>query len=351
VNFDFSDDQQVIGQTAKELLAIRFRPERVRTLAEKGEYADDVWAELCDLGWPGIFIDENFGGQGLGIVELVILQEALGYVVAPLPFLSNAAAGLMIQHAGSDRQRERWLPGIASGEVRGTVGLVGRDGEAKLVPDGATAEVIVLAAQDGAVVVDRAEADIAPLKTMDHTRRFARVRSQGGEMLTGDVAAGLDRVATAVAAELVGVAQRALDMATDYARNRKQFGRAIGAYQGVSHCLAQMLLETQGARSATYYAAWAADAEPDTLALAASMAKAYASDAGGRVTSSALQVHGGIGFTWEHDVHFLLKRAKTDGLLYGSARERRETVAALSGLEVPNRPATLRLTSPSRSAR
>jgi alkylation response protein AidB-like acyl-CoA dehydrogenase len=122
-------------------------------------------------------------------------------------------------------------------------------------------------------------------------------------------------------------------MAVDYARDRKQFGRPIGSYQAVSHRCAQMLLEVEGSRSAAYYAAWTADAEPETLALAASMAKAYASDAGWRVCTSALQVHGGIGFTWEHDLHFFLKRAKVNGSLYGSARDHRDIVARLSGVE------------------
>lgn len=248
MNFDFSDDQQAIKRTANELLASRFKPERVRELAEAGAYADDVWAELCELGWAGIFLDERHGGQGLGMVELVILQEELGYVLAPLPFLSNAAAGLLIQYAGSDEQKQRWLPGIASGETLGSVGLVAGDGEAKLVPDAAEADVLVLLSGDGAAIVERSAADVEPLKTMDHTRRYARVRSATGELLEGDVDAGLDRVVTAVAAELVGVSQRALGMATEYARDRKQFGRPIGAYQGVSHRLAQMLLETEGSR-------------------------------------------------------------------------------------------------------
>jgi alkylation response protein AidB-like acyl-CoA dehydrogenase len=143
----------------------------------------------------------------------------------------------------------------------------------------------------------------------------------------------------ALAAELVGVAQRALEMAVDYARERKQFGRPIGSYQAVSHRCAEMLLEVETARSCTYYAAWAADAEPETLPLAAAMAKAYASDAGWRVTAAALQVLGGIGFTWEHDLHFLLKRARVDGALYGSAREHRERVAELSGLSRAPAPA------------
>jgi hypothetical protein len=211
------------------------------------------------------------------------------------------------------------------------VGLL-RDGEARLVPDADSAEVIVLFGSEGGSVVQPGAVDVEPLETIDLTRRFARVRADGGEPLAGNGDA-LPRIATAVAAELTGVAQRAMEMAVEYARERKQFGRPIGSYQAVSHRCAQMLLEVEGARSASYYAGWCAAAEPETLPLAASMAKAYASDAGWRVTASSLQVHGGIGFTWEHDLHFLLKRAKADGILYGSARDHRERVAQLSGLE------------------
>ena len=331
MNFDFSDDQHAIKRTAKDLLAERFKMERVRELAEAGEYDDTTWKELCELGWPGIFIGEEHGGQGLGTVELIILMEELGYALAPLPFLSNAAAGLVLDAAGSDEQKERWLPGIASGEARGTVGLLKDDGEAKLVPDADSAEVILLLGHEGARIVERGEAEVEPVDTMDATRRFSRVRGgDAGEALDGDRIPGISRVAAAVAAELTGIAQKAMEMAVEYARDRKQFGRPIGSYQAVSHRCAQMLLETEGARSASYYAAWCGDAEPETLPLAACMAKAYASDAGWRVCTSALQVHGGIGFTWEHDLHFFLKRAKVDALLYGSAREHRDAVAELS---------------------
>jgi alkylation response protein AidB-like acyl-CoA dehydrogenase len=339
MNFDFSDDQQAIKRTAKDLLAARFTAERVRQLAEAEEYEEDAWKEICELGWPGIFIGEEHGGQGLGIVELIILMEELGYALAPLPFLSNAAAGLLLQHAGSDEQRDRWLPGIASGEARGSVGVVS-GGAASLVPDGDSADVIVLVESgDSGTIVEASAAEVEPLETIDATRRFARVRADGGEPLGGEPRAAMDRVATALAAELVGVSQRVMEMAVDYARERKQFGRPIGSYQAVSHACAQMLIDTEGARSTTYWAAWCADAEPDTLPLAASMAKAYASDAGWGVTASALQVHGGIGFTWEHDLHFFLKRAKADGRLYGSAREHRERVADLSGLTRETAPA------------
>jgi alkylation response protein AidB-like acyl-CoA dehydrogenase len=193
--------------------------------------------------------------------------------------------------------------------------------------------VIVLIDENGeGSVVEASEAEVEPVEAIDVTRRVARVRVDGGEPLAGEPGPGRDRIATAIAAELVGVAQRALEMAVEYARERHQFGRPIGAYQAVSHRCAQMLLETESARSTAYYAAWAADAEPPTLPVAASMAKAYASDAGWRVTASALQVLGGIGFTWEHDLHFFLKRARTDAQLYGSARDHRDRVAELSGL-------------------
>ena len=332
MNFDFSDDQQAIKRTAKDLLADRVKLERVRELADAGEYDETVWKELCELGWPGIFIEEQYGGQGLGVVELVILMEELGYALAPVPFLSNAAAGLLIQAAGSDEQKERWLPGIASGEQRGAGGLL-RGDEAKLVPDAEDAAVIVLCGADGVRVVERSAAEVEPVTTMDSTRRYARVRANGaGEALEGERGPGVGAALVAVSAELAGLAQRAMEMAVEYARDRKQFGRPIGAYQAVSHRCAQMLLETEGARSAAYYGAWTADAEPSSLEQAASMAKAYASDAGWRVCSSSLQVHGGIGFTWEHDLHFFLKRAKVDALLWGSAAEHRERVAGLSGV-------------------
>jgi alkylation response protein AidB-like acyl-CoA dehydrogenase len=335
VNFDFSDDQHAIKRTAKDLLADRFKMEKVREHAQAGTQDDAAWKELGELGWPGIFIDEEYGGQGLGIVELVILMEELGYALAPVPFLSNAAAGLVLQAGGSEEQKARWLPGIASGELRGTVGLV-TEGEAKLVPDADSADVIVLCGHEGRTVIERSAAEVEPVKTMDSTRAYARVRvGDAGEPLEGNHLPGLSCAALAVAAELTGISQRAMEMAVDYARDRKQFGRPIGSYQAVSHRCAQMLLEVEGSRSASYYGAWTADAEPDTLALAASMAKAYASDAGWRVCTSSLQVHGGIGFTWEHDLHFFLKRAKVDGVLYGSARDHRDIVGQLSSAKEP----------------
>jgi alkylation response protein AidB-like acyl-CoA dehydrogenase len=339
MNFDFTDDQQAIKSTAHDMLAARLKPEKLRELVESGSYDDALWKEMSELGWAGIFIGEEHGGQGLGVVELVILMEELGYALAPSPFLSNAAAGLMIQHSGSDEQRDRWLPGIASGEQRGTVAYV-ENGVASLVPDADSAELIVLfdSDSDTASVVAAGDVQVEPLDTIDSTRRFSRVTPSNGagEELSGGRGPADDAIApiaVAVAGELVGVSQRAMEMAIEYAKDRQQFGRPIGAYQAVSHRCAQMLLETEGARSATLYAAWTADHEPESLQLTASMAKAYASDCGWRVTASSMQVHGGIGFTWEHDLHFFLKRAKADGHLFGSAREHRERVAELAGLK------------------
>jgi len=333
MNFDFSDDQQAIKRTAHDLVASRFKADTVRELAEAERYDDSLWGEVAELGWAGIFVSEDLGGQGLGMVELAILAEELGYAAAPLPFLANAAAGLALEHAGGEAQRERWLPGIASGETRGAAGML-RDGIAQLVPDADSAGVIVLLDRDGGVVLEPSDCEIEPVPAIDQTRRYARVtpREGAGEPLGGDVAPALDRIATVVAAEIVGVSQRGMEMAVEYARDRQQFGRPIGAYQAVSHRCADMLREVESARSTTYWSAWAADAEPETLPLASAMAKAYASDAGWNVTSSALQVLGGIGFTWEHDLQFFLKRAKVDGALFGSAGEHRERVAALSGL-------------------
>jgi alkylation response protein AidB-like acyl-CoA dehydrogenase len=179
--------------------------------------------------------------------------------------------------------------------------------------------------------------NIEPVASLDPTRKLFTVHLDGAEAhrLEGDAAA-VERaywaISAALAAESTGVAQRALDMAVEYAKDRKQFERPIGAYQAVSHRCAQMLLEVEGARSATYYAAWALDHEPESAAVAASMAKAYASDAGWRVTASALQVHGGIGFTWEHDLHFFLKRARANAAAFGDARWHRARVADLAGV-------------------
>jgi alkylation response protein AidB-like acyl-CoA dehydrogenase len=334
MNFDFNDEQREIKSTAREFLAARFKPERVRELAESGSpYDEGIWAQMCELGWPGIAIGEEHGGQGLGVVELVILQEELGYACAPTPMLSNAYAGAVIEAAGSDEQKARWLPGIASGEQRGAAEFT-NDGGA-IVGAAAGAAVLVLAEGDGARLVESGDAQLERLDLIDTTRAYFRVSAEGGDSLPGEIAPAVDAGMVALAAELVGLSQRALEMATDYAKEREQFGRPIGSYQAVSHRLANMLYDTEEARSLTYYAAWCAGAEPESLPLAASMAKARASDAAASVTHNALQTFGGIGFTWEHDLHFLLKRANVGGQLLGTASQHRARVADLVGLGEP----------------
>jgi alkylation response protein AidB-like acyl-CoA dehydrogenase len=331
VEFGFNDEQQEIQRTAREFLADRFKPEKVRELAEaESPYDDALWQEMSELGWPGIAIAEEYGGQGLGLVELVILLEQSGYALAPSPLVSNAFAGAVISEAGSDEQKERWLPGIASGEGRGAAEFANEPGP--VVGAAAGSSVLVLADGDGAKLVETEAATLERLDLIDSTRAYFIAKADGGDRLPGEISPAVDAGMVALAAELVGVAQRALDIATDYAKEREQFGRPIGAYQAVSHRLADMLWAVEEARSLTYYAAWCAGAEPESLPLAASMAKARASDAACDVTHDAIQTLGGIGFTWEHDIHFFLKRARVSAQLMGSSAQHRDRVAGLSGL-------------------
>jgi alkylation response protein AidB-like acyl-CoA dehydrogenase len=334
MDFGFNDEQQEIKSTARDFLQSRFKPEKVRELAESDSPYDDVlWKEMCDLGWPGIALSEEHGGQGLGLVEAVILAEEMGYALAPSPWISNLSAGLFLEQAGSPEQRERWLPGIASGAERGAAALTPPSVLPQIVGAAEGASVLVLNGHDGgARLVEPGDAKLERLDLIDTTRAYFAVEAAGGESLPGQDEPAADRSAVVLAAELVGVAQRALDMAVEYAKEREQFDRPIGAYQAVSHRLADMLWAVEEARSLTYYAAWVAGAEPESLPLAASMAKARASDAASSVTHDAIQTLGGIGFTWEHDVHFLLKRAKVGAQLMGSAGLHRERVAALGGL-------------------
>ncbi len=330
MDFGLSDDQREIQRTARELLSERARPERVREHAEAGRLDEGLWRELCELGWPGIAIAEAHGGQGLGLVELSILCEELGRTVAPVPLLASVLASTVIQQAGSQEQHARLLPGLASGELVGALGTA-HDGVAELVVGAPGAQLLVLIEDGVAQVFNRQQVEVEPVDSIDPTRPAARVRAAegAGEVLDGDVAGGVNRALVAIASELVGVCDRALAMTVAYVKERKQFGVPVGAYQAVSHRCAQMLLDTEKARSMTAFAAWAADADPLRLGEAAAMAKAAASDAGIEVTSSAIQAHGGIGFTWEADIHWLYKRALLDAALLGGARRQRARLAEI----------------------
>jgi alkylation response protein AidB-like acyl-CoA dehydrogenase len=330
MNFDLDDEQREIQTTAKEFLADRFKPAKVRELAEARSYEDALWKQISELGWPGIAIAEEDGGQGLGMVELAVLLEQSGYACAPSPLLGSTGAALVISEAGSDEQRAEWLPKLASGEATGSFGGFSPDGQSTLFCDLPSADVVVAFDGEGALLAPASEVDYEPLEAIDATRSFGLASEAAGERLPGDVDGGRDRLAVAIAAELTGIAQRTLEMAVSYAREREQFGRPIGAYQAVGHRCAAMLLATEESRSLAYYAAWAADAEPESLPLAAAMAAARAGDAGWEVPASALQVLGGIGFTWEHDLQFWLKRGRVAGRMLGTPRDHRERVAELS---------------------
>ncbi len=334
MDFGLSDDQREIQRTARELLVKRARPELVREHAEARKPDEELWRALCDLGWPGIAVSERYGGQGLGRVELSILCEELGRVVAPLPFLSTVLASTLIEYAGSEEQRERLLPALASGERGGAVGEA-RNGRADLVLGAGEAHVFVLLEDRTARVVLANEADVELVPSIDPTRSAANVTApeSAGEPLEGDLSEAVDRALVAIASELVGVCDRALAMTVSYVAERRQFGVPVGSFQAVSHRCAQMLLDTEKARSITSLAAWAADADPQRLPEAAAMAKAAASDAGVAVTGSAIQAHGGIGFTWEADVHWLYKRAHVDAALLGGAKQHRARLAALLAAE------------------
>jgi alkylation response protein AidB-like acyl-CoA dehydrogenase len=334
MDFGLTDDQRQIQSTARELLSERARFERVRAHAEDRCFDDTLWRELCELGWPGIAVSERYGGQGLGCVELSILCEELGSTVAPVPFLPTVLAATVIEQAGSDEQRERWLPSLASGETVGALGVL-RDGVAEMVLGAPTARVLVLL--DGGLARARVceptrdGVAVEPVDSIDPTRPAGRVSAPegAGEALPGDVERAVDRALVAVSSELVGVCGKALAMTVAYVKDRKQFGVPVGSYQAVSHRCAQMLLDTEKARSIAAFAAWAADADPARLGEAAAMAKAAASDAGVEVTTSAIQAHGGIGFTWEADVHWLYKRALVDASLLGGAKRQRARLAPL----------------------
>jgi alkylation response protein AidB-like acyl-CoA dehydrogenase len=319
MDFDLSQDQQEIKTVARELLAARSPWAKVREAADARAYGDALWRELTELGWPGIAVAEEHGGQGLGAVELAVLLEELGYACAATPFLSTAVAASVIQACGSEEQRARHLAALVSGEATAGVGT------RELCVDGAGAAVLVLLDGDEAELVEAFEAE--PLDVIDSTRRYARVGGGAGEPL-GPCAA--DRVRAAVAAEVVGVCQQALDMTLAYVKDRKQFGVPVGSFQAVSHRCAQMLLSTESARSTAYFAAWAADADPERLPEAAALAGAAAADGGREVTASAIQAHGGIGFTWEADVHWLYKRAQLDSVLLGGGGRHRAALCRIA---------------------
>lgn len=372
MDFAFSEEQEELGRTVRAFLA-RTSPEtETRRLMDTPEGFDRaLWLRMgTELGLQGLAVPEEYGGAGCGPVEVGVVMEEMGRALLCAPFLSSAVlATTTLLRCADEDARKRLLPGLASGELVGTlaltedsarwdtsgVRLTAREsngswlltGHKTFVLDGATADVVLTVARTGdgigvfCVEGDAAGLTRAPLPTMDPTRRQARLdyqdvpatrlRTHGdGWDLVSEV---LDRAAVALAAEQVGVATRALDMAVEYAKVRHQFGRPIGSFQAVKHLLADVLLEVESARAAAHYALLASENEDPELPGVASLAKAFCSDACVQATEENIQVHGGIGFTWEHPAHLYLKRAKTSQLLFGDPAYHRELLARRIGME------------------
>ncbi|MFF7640815.1 acyl-CoA dehydrogenase family protein [Streptomyces canus] len=377
MDFAFSEEQEELGRTVRTFLADTSPETETRRLMETPEGFDRaLWLRMgTELGLQGLAVPEEYGGAGCGPVEVGVVMEEMGRALVCAPFLSSAVlATTTLLRCADEDARKRLLPGLACGELVGTlaltedsarwdaagVRLTAREskgswlltGHKTFVLDGATADVVLTVARteddtgDGIGVFcvegDAAGLTRAPLPTMDPTRRQARLdyqdvpatrlRTHGdGWDLVSEV---LDRAAVALAAEQVGVASRALDMAVEYAKVRHQFGRPIGSFQAVKHLLADVLLEMESARAAAHYALLASENEDPELPAVASLAKAFCSDACVQATQENIQVHGGIGFTWEHPAHLYLKRAKTSQLLFGDPAYHRELLARRIGMEM-----------------
>jgi alkylation response protein AidB-like acyl-CoA dehydrogenase len=352
VDFDLSEDQLALREGARELLDGLASTTHVRaTMAAGGGFDAGLWKAMVDQGWTGIDVSETSGGLGLGTVELGVLLEEVGRHAAPAPFLSTVLALSALARSGAAVDDvARLLGGDAIGcvawssradAVRAEPGASGDwslTGRADPTPYAPSASVAVVPADDtdgpALFVVDLDTIGApAPEPAMDQTRELGWLRFEAtpGRRLGGAdaVEALLDRGAVYASAEMLGGASRAMDMAVEYAKERVQFGRPIGSFQAVKHRCADMLVDVEGMRSTVYWAAWCIGANDPEAAVAASTAKVWCSDASKRVMASALQVHGGIGFTWEHDLHLFLKRAQLDQVSFGDASYHRARLGSL----------------------
>ena len=376
MDFGFTEQQEMLRTSARQFLERACPPDLVRRLSEDPQgYSPDLWQKIASLGWMGLALPESFGGSGTSFVDLTIVMEEMGRVLLPAPFFSSAVLGaLTLLEAGSEEQRQQRLPRIARGNAKVCVALLEADGRydprgislraairgnraalngTKLfVADAHLADsVICVARTRGArdpesgislFLLDMRSPGIActPLMTMDQTRRlcevsFTRVGVTLEAMLGGRDTAwpvlqrALDKASVALCAEMVGGAERAMEMCLDYAKTRVQFGRQIGGFQAIKHKIADMKLLVEHAKSVVYYAAWAVDGDAAAAPRAASMAKAYCSDMYTKITADGIQIHGGIGFTWDHPMHLYFKRAKSSEVLLGDATWHRERTASL----------------------
>jgi len=376
MDIGFTEEQELLRTSARRFLENECPSAFVRQrMAESAAMTEDFWRKLAEQGWFGIFYPEALGGSGLGLVDMTVLMEEMGRAVMPGPYFSTVLlGGSAILEAGSPDQRQEWLPRIAEGSAKVSLawtepnarwdaaGIVatGREtaggfvlsGTKLFVPDAHLSDALVIAVRtrDGSTMEDGVSLFLVPkdaagigvtlLPTIDETRKLCEVRldnvAVSAAALLGERHGGwpglarvLDRATVALCAEMCGGAQQVLDMTTAYAKIRIAFGKPIGSYQGVKHQAADMLVAIENAKSLTYYAAWAVDEGLAEAPLAVSMAKAAASDMYRKVASAGIQLHGGIGFTWEHDLQLYFKRAKASEVAFGDATWHRERVARL----------------------
>jgi alkylation response protein AidB-like acyl-CoA dehydrogenase len=371
MNFAFSEEQEELRRTVRSFLDQKSPETEVRRLMETDDgYDPAVWKQMGEqLGLQGLAIPEEFGGSGYSYVELIVVLEEMGRRLLCAPYFSTVVlAANALLHSGDDAAKKEHLPGIASGETIATLAFTedsGRWDEAGItaaatksgdgwtitgtksyVLDGNTADLLLVAARSDkgvsifAVPSDASGVTRTLLSTMDQTRKQARIElNNTPATLIGAEGQGwqtidrvLDLAAVALAAEQVGGAQFVLDMAVQYAKDRIQFGRPIGSFQAIKHKCADMLLEVESAKSAAYYAGWCAAELNDELPSVAALAKSYCSEAYFHATADNIQIHGGIGFTWEHPAHLYFKRAKSSELLFGDPAYWRELLAQRIGI-------------------
>jgi alkylation response protein AidB-like acyl-CoA dehydrogenase len=352
MDFELSADQEALRDAARDLLAGQASPTRVRAVVDGELPVDaDLWAAMVEQGWTALAVPETLGGLGFGPVELVVLLEQVGAHTAPAPFLQQAVAADALGRGVSAGVAEArgWLDAVVAAERIATVAwkpVTARSSGDGWVLDGTPEPAIAAPLADVAVVVGETGDGPAlfaleltdatrpkPEPAMDRTRTLGwlhldtapAVRLGGGEA----VVAFSDLGAAAHSAEMLGGAARVLDLSVEYAKERQQFGQPIGSFQAVKHRCADMLVDVEGMRSAAYYAGWAIGAQDPDASVAASTAKAWCSDASKRVLASGLQIHGGIGFTWEHDLHLFLKRGQLDQISFGDAAHHRARLAGL----------------------
>jgi alkylation response protein AidB-like acyl-CoA dehydrogenase len=355
MEFGLNESQQLLKDNARKFFAGECPMAEVRRIMETDTaYDAALWAKMAEQGYTGIIFPEEYGGVGLGIVEFILLMEEAGRALVPGPLFSTVAlAGTLIGAVANPDQKKKYLSPICAGEARSTVAILEAGaswnfadvqiasangkltGEKLFVPDAMVADCIIVVARDGVFAIDAKAPgiNIQRMEAMDLTRKLYSVRFSGtpAEKLgsTTGLARALDVAAAALAAEMVGGMQRTLDVTVEYAKTRKQFGKPIGMFQAVQHQCADMYLETESARSAVYYAAWALEENAPDAAVAVSIAKMYASDTARTVGNRGIQIHGGMGFTWENDLHLYYRRAKASETTFGDSTYHRERIARL----------------------